>query len=142
MAPAVPTSRLPLWPHALCSLSQETSGHQTAPDRSPWMFSRTTCLLHVLLHDMHCFHAKQSTELCLKTFTANPIRKANSAFSRMLGLVLLTKPLLTPQPPPHQRSSHGTTRTHFTFPTFPQPFPSQQLLTAYHDIMKTTPVRS
>lgn len=120
-----------------------TAIHKSMNDTgSPWMFSRTTCLLHVLLHDMHCFHAKQSTELCLKTFTANPIRKANSAFSRMLGLVLLTKPLLTPQPPPHQRSSHGTTRTHVTFPTFPQPFPSQQLLTAYHDIMKTTPVRS
>ena len=108
---------------------------------SPWMISKTMCLLHVLLHDMHCFHAKQSTELCLKRFTANPIRKANSAFSRMLGLVLLTKPLI-PQPSPHQRSSHGTARAHFIFTTLPQPFPSQQLLTAYHDIMTTPPVWS
>lgn len=45
-----------------------------------WMVSKTTSLLHVLLHSIRCFHAKESIELFLKTFTVNTSEKATLYF--------------------------------------------------------------
>lgn len=101
-----------------------------------WSVSKPACLLHVLLHDMWCFHAKKSMEMFLKTLTASTSRKATVNFLGELELILLTK-LLIPQPSLYHCFSHGTIRVQFVFTTFPQLFSSQQLLTVYHDIMTT-----
>lgn len=50
-------------------------------DNGPsWMVSKITCLLRVLLHGMCCFHAKESMQWLLRTFTAKPSGQV-SAFS-------------------------------------------------------------
>lgn len=57
-------------------------------DHGPsWMVSKITCLLHVLLHDTCCFHAKELKQRFLRTFAAKPSRKA-SAFLGGYRLVL------------------------------------------------------